>query len=510
MKRSSPFTVPLALLREQVAASHLLPRIYARYRPVLADGLCFFLERLPAKRLRRIFVAQMRLPGSTPIAERVVALLHHVPTLHKLGQVMARDRRLDAAFRTQLQRLESFEARSSRAAILQWLDRELPARGRTGLQFGSRPLAEGSVAVVMPFVWQNSSARTPRHGVFKVLKPGIGKLLAEDLAIWKLLGEFLDEECERYDLPALDYRETFGTVRDLLVHEVKLDVEQRNLAEAAAEYASAACVRIPLLLPFCTPRLTAMERIEGDTITARLARNGAGLATLAPVLAEALVARPMFSARPAALFHADPHAGNLLVTPEGQLALLDWSLVGRLSKRHRIGVAQLLLGAVTLDAGRMQQGLAALARHMPDPAALAEVLQRNLRELRLGALPGVVWLTRLLDQAVIEARVRFEGDLLLFRKSLLTLEGLLADLTEREESAASIVLDRALVGLFLQHLLQEWPERWLQPIHARTFASHVSTHDLLSVLCSGPATWARYWAETWLDALRVGRSGQAA
>src|SRR5437868_6275937 len=106
-KSSSKFEPMLALLHAQIASAELLPSPYEKYRPLLADGFCFFLGRLPAARLEAIFAEQQRMAFSTCAVERVAALLHHVPTLHKLGQVVARDHRLSAAFRNQLQQLES-------------------------------------------------------------------------------------------------------------------------------------------------------------------------------------------------------------------------------------------------------------------------------------------------------------------------------------------------------------------------------------------------------------------
>ena len=94
------------------------------------------------------------------------------------------------------------------------------------------------------------------------------------------------------------------------------------------------------------PVTTALQELAAHQITVRLD----------PVIAETLIAHPIFSAAPAALFHADPHAGNLLVTPEGRLGLLDWSLAGYLRKSDRIDLVQLLLGALTLDARRMAAG----------------------------------------------------------------------------------------------------------------------------------------------------------
>src|SRR5262249_54446423 len=161
-----------------------------------------------------------------------------------------------------------------------------------------------------------------------MLKPGIEDRLAEDLEIWPLLGDFLDEDCERYHLPQIDYRETFKTVRALLVHEIRLDEEQQHLAAAAKEYAAISAIQIPALLPFSTPLITAMERLHGMTLMEALDQKHFSGGTLAPVVAQALIGQPLFSSRAHALFHADPHAGNLFVTSQGRLGILDWSLTG--------------------------------------------------------------------------------------------------------------------------------------------------------------------------------------
>src|SRR5574337_1188000 len=79
------------LLDQEVAA--LVPAQYAAWRPLVAGGLRFFLENLPARRLSAIVAEQLTLPAAG-VAERVTALVRHCPTLHKLGQVVARDRRL--------------------------------------------------------------------------------------------------------------------------------------------------------------------------------------------------------------------------------------------------------------------------------------------------------------------------------------------------------------------------------------------------------------------------------
>lgn len=73
----------------------LIPESYAAYGPLLTQALALFLAHLPAGRRGTILAEQAHLPRDTPPAQRLTALARHCPTLHKLAQVLARDRRLD-------------------------------------------------------------------------------------------------------------------------------------------------------------------------------------------------------------------------------------------------------------------------------------------------------------------------------------------------------------------------------------------------------------------------------
>ena len=133
--------------------TELLPENYAPYRPLLADGLAFFLQRLSPDRQQAIVAAQIQLPISASREQRVISLFRLCPTLHKLGQVVAHDRRLSADLRQRLQELETLAPTDSLAAVQPLLDREVGPVA--GLQLGQETIAEGSVAVVVPFVWQH-------------------------------------------------------------------------------------------------------------------------------------------------------------------------------------------------------------------------------------------------------------------------------------------------------------------------------------------------------------------
>jgi len=473
----------------------LVPEVYADYRPLVADAIAFFLHHLSAPRLAAILAGQQALPRDADLAQRLTSLLFHCPTLHKLGQVVARNQKLDRELRDRLQTLETMPGKRCGAAIRRVIHGELGEITEGALRLDSTALAEASVSVVVPFSLPAAASSDPDHGVLKVLKPGIEETLEEELAIWSKLGQYIDERCEHYKIPPLNYAESLATIRDLLAKEIRLDLEQRHLAEAAEFYRDAGGVRIPALFPFCTPRITAMERVYGkkvtdvDTLSERQRRR------LANSVVDALIARPVWTPLEMAIFHADPHAGNLFFTDDERLAILDWSLIGHLGKIERVHVVQLLLGALTLDPKRVAGEIEALARTPVNQSALRTVVDKALGKLYAGEFPGFHWSQSLLDEVSLSAGVRFSSELLLYRKSLLTIEGVITDISGKSS------IGRVLPASAIRQFLCELTARAMAPPTSRNFGTHVSNLDLLFLYWGGLAAAARFWTHRWQSRL---------
>ena len=194
-------------LFDSLGLEALLPETLAAWRPLLAEGMALFLDRLPEARLGAIVAEQFALSANAPAAERITALLAHCPTLHKLGQVVARQPGLDAELRRHLQALESLPASTDIDALIAHVRAEL-GHNRS-LRLADRALAEGSVAVVLPFSWRQDGRS--HEGVLKALKPGVAQRLAEELAILPALGDFLARRGAELDLPDIDYRSHLDT-----------------------------------------------------------------------------------------------------------------------------------------------------------------------------------------------------------------------------------------------------------------------------------------------------------
>jgi ubiquinone biosynthesis protein len=479
--------VPGALRIDPQELAAVVPDCYGEFRPVVADGLTFFVQHLSPPRLAGILLAQAELPADADLGRRLVLFLHACPALHKVGQVLARNRHLDPELRRHLQELETLEPYTPVEELRPILDRELaPAVKEYRIRVAERPLAEGSVAVVAPLTWSDPAdgADAPRrHGVAKLLKPGVVERLDEDLAILGRLAGYLEERWAAYRLPPLAYTEILDEVAELLRNEVQLRQEQAHLRLAGRQFAGQTDVQVPRLLPFCTEALTAMERVYGHRVTDRGAVSPWRRPALFLATVRALLSGVLFSRDESVLFHGDPHAGNLMATRDGRLALLDWSLAGQLTAADRVQVAQILVGGLARDAARVARAVARLARAGADEDLIRRHVTAALAELRWYRPPGPAWAVGLLD-ALARAGVRFPPHLLLFRKAFLTLQGVLPDV------CAFCSLEATLMAEALVQLAWEWPLRWCKLLHDRDYATHVSSADLMHLaLRLAPPFW---------------------
>ncbi len=466
------------LLNQALNMDVLLPDCYATYRSAIRDALINFLERLPVSRQLEIFISQQSMAATSTSFDRFTALLRHCPTLHKLGQIMARNEDLSPELRLQLQTLESLPPSSTLEELSPYIERETKGE----ITPDGPPLAEASVAVVLPFTTPSGE-----KGVIKILKPGIKERLAEELEIWPHIGSFLEERCDYYGIPSIDYRDTLTSLQTILLNETDLAMEQKHLALMKHFYADSPDIVIPSLFPWSTSRFTAMTRIDGRKITESKIRGEKFNRSLGSIVVQSLLSKPFWSEGEMALFHGDPHSGNIFLTCDDKVALLDWSLVVNIGKERRQTVMQILLAACMLSRQRITEGLLSLSRSTPDRHRLMEVADESLAEIRKGAFPSFQWLVTLLDRAIVKASLSPADDMVLFRKVILTLLSVVRDVSQ-EVSADDILTASALANL-----LREAPERLFNLYSSETGRIHLKTGDLIEAFTTWPLTAMRYW-----------------
>lgn len=414
---------------------HLLPPIYADWKPVLREAVAFLACHLPSERMIPKLVDQIVKPDRS-LPARAIAFLAHMPTLQKLGQIVARNRNLHPDFRDELVKLENSIRDVDPAAIFLRIESELgPRLRRDKIKIESFLHAEASVSAVVRFSWQHPDHRLPQQGVLKVLKPGIEDSFRQEMDVLQSLVAHLDENCPDHPMAAADLGRIVEEVRQHLAPELDLRREQAHLQSAQKAYGNVSFVRIPELIPhLCTDRVTAMTYEEGCKIAEAFAKHPAKRRLLAERLFQAAAIQPLLEPETPSLLHADPHAGNLLVDPHtGDLIILDWALTTELPLDLRQQIVRLASAFALRDESMATRALARLCRQPPALHAethqlIASHCSQAIKRLSPFQMPDLNDVAALVD-ALAFAGVPFRESLLVFRKVLSTLDGIIHQLT---------------------------------------------------------------------------------
>lgn len=284
------------------------------------------------------------------------------PTFIKLGQILStRPDQIGMPLAEELQKLQTNvpadDAASVRATIEAELERPLE---ELFADFDTTPLASASIGQV-------HRARLPAGGdvVVKVQHTGIGRRMEVDLDILAGLAQLAERlpELESYRPQA-----TVAEFRRVVRRELDFAREARNLQQFARNFRRNPHVRIPRCYPeLSTSRVLTMEWIDGRRFSDPALRRDANvdLAQVARHGAEMYLEMIFHHG----FYHGDPHPGNLVLLPEGQIGLLDFGMVGRLDEALREDIENLLLAIASQDA---QQLTSLVMRLGAVPAGLDE------------------------------------------------------------------------------------------------------------------------------------------
>jgi ubiquinone biosynthesis protein len=471
-----------------VPVERLVPQAYQNWRPPVRDAMMFVVTRLSPARLAPKLLEQLELPLNTSAEERLLRLIAKVPGLQKLGQVIARNQHLRPALRNALARLENGIRDVLPEDVVAIIRQELGTRvQKYSVKIAPTILSEASVSAVVRFTWHDPASGKRERGVFKVLKPHIPEYFAEDMDYLQGLAQYFGDQHRNYGFPSHLLPDTFKKVRRLLRHEVNFVREQKTLLEAWELYRSMKGIRVPRVIqPLCTPRITALTEERGIKVTNAAARLPASRRRkVAEQLIEALVAVPLLAAQEDAIFHGDPHAGNLLYNNRtGELTIIDWALRERLSHDQRRHLALLFLMVTLRDpVGTCNEVLALSQQHIrsasPRGRMVSEFITRFLDELPVA--PSGVDAMVLLERLAMKG-VKFPGPLIMLSKVMFTLDGILGDVGGSSSGMG--------FGLTIaRHVAQHWIS------NRKEFRSPLKTRDWITLQCSALLYTSRLWLQ---------------
>lgn len=259
------------------------------------------------------------------------------PTYVKLGQVLAgRPDLLPEAYLKALARLQDKVKPFPYAEVEAIVEAELGARiSKAFSRFDVEPMAAASLGQV-----HRAALRDGRAVVVKVQRPNIRQQIVEDFEVLEEIAGFLDQHT------ALGRRHRFLVTleefRLAIQQELNYEREAHNLIALGKNLRDFKLIQVPQPVPdFSTRSILTMEEVQGRKITAlgpldRLELEGA---PLAEELFQAYLQQVLVDG----LFHADPHPGNVFVTTDGRIALIDLGMVGHTAPVMQENLLKILL-----------------------------------------------------------------------------------------------------------------------------------------------------------------------
>jgi predicted unusual protein kinase regulating ubiquinone biosynthesis (AarF/ABC1/UbiB family) len=342
------------------------------------------------------------------------------PTFVKLGQLLSsRVELLPAAYLEALARLQDEVEPFGFAEVEKIVSSELGVRmSKAFATFEDQPMAAASLGQV-----HRATLRDGRAVAVKVQRPGIREQMVEDLEAIEDIAEFFDKHTElgrRYE-----FCQMLEQFRRSLLQELDYRLEATNLTTIREQLRSFTHIVVPApIADYTTSRVLTMEFVPGKKITelSPLVQMDFDGAALAEELFRAYLEQILVHG----FFHADPHPGNVFITPDHRIALLDLGMVGRILPKLQENLMQLLLAIaeghgddaanIAIKIGEQKEDFQSKQFVRRIGEIVAQQKTATVEELQVGRLVLEV------TQTSAESGIRVPAELAMLGKTLLNLD----------------------------------------------------------------------------------------
>jgi predicted unusual protein kinase regulating ubiquinone biosynthesis (AarF/ABC1/UbiB family) len=342
------------------------------------------------------------------------------PTFVKIGQLLStRADLFPPEYLAQLARLQDQVEPFPFSEVERIVSAELSVRiSKAFSSFDPTPIAAASLGQV-----HRAVLRDGRLVAVKVQRPGIREQVVEDLDAFAGMADLLEEHSdvgERYELSR-----TVEEFRRMILAELDYLREANNLAAMRESLAEFDRIVVPAPVEdYTTSRVLTMEFVDAEKLTALnpVARLDLDTRALAEQLFRAYLKQILLDG----FFHADPHPGNVLVTRDGRLAVVDLGMVARIAPELQENLLKLLLAVSDGEGERAARVATQIGRRREsfDPGEFERHIVELVGAYR-GATVGEIQVGRVLlevSRASAESGLRLPPELALLGKTLLNLD----------------------------------------------------------------------------------------
>jgi len=342
------------------------------------------------------------------------------PTFIKLGQLLSsRSDLVPPEYVEALSRLQDRVTPFSFADVERIVESELQVRiSKAFGMFEAEPVAAASLSQV-----HRAALRDGRLVAVKVRRPDVDRLVADDMETLTELAEFMDKHAGLDG--HVDFSEMMAEFKKAILAELDFRIEAQNLRTLGANLSEFKAIVIPQPVDdYTTSRVLTMDYVLGSKVT-----------TLSPLvrlevdgerLGRDLVRAYLHQIIIDGFFHADPHPGNVFLTDDGRVALIDLGMVGVLSPRLQERLLELLMSAaegrpdesadVIIELGQRQSGFDEPGLRRDVVELVARYQHATLADMQVGRMLLEV------NQASAARGLKAPSELTMLGKTLLNLD----------------------------------------------------------------------------------------
>lgn len=283
-------------------------------------------------------------------------------------------------------------------------------------EFDRNPFSSASIAQVHVAKFKDGT-----KVAVKIERPGIKQVIESDLEIMSNLAVLLKKHITGTD--AIDPISIVEEFDDDIHQELDFGKEILNIEKFSKVFAEEPDLVVPKVYKeYSNKEIITMEFIEGEKFSSYEATDEQ-INSICEKFAN-LVLKQIFET---GYFHADPHAGNVIITPDQKICFIDFGLMGLLPPKHKSAMCEIIVGLVDHDPDITTRAIISLSfnKEVENRPALEHQAFKIMEHY--GYLPiediNIGHFLRDLLKLLVVNHLKIPTDIFLLLKALISLEG---------------------------------------------------------------------------------------
>ncbi len=397
----------------------LVSSFFAIFFEEIRSHFFLFLLLLPIYLLNRKEILRLK---NYPKHIRLKKILENLgPTFIKLGQILSL--RVDLLSEKYVEELSKLQDRGPKVDF-KYLEKYLQSKIYAFKFIDPEPIGIGSIAQV-----HKGILKTGEKVAIKFIKPGVENQIKTDIYILGKLLYFIEKlPFSKRLYKNLDLKKVFEEIKNNLLEEINLENELSYITLFRKSLNSDICYIPKPFWDLSNKKVLVVEFVEGDKITDFVKNSRKNISQIENVISKLLkvVFKQLFEL---GYFHADLHPGNIIITPDKKICLIDFGIVGRVSRKLKLAHGLFAYGIVTKNEEIIFYALklAGLVTNNTNIDGLKKHILKKLDKYLSRPLKRIYLKDYIYEEieAIKKYNVYFPEDLVLLLKTISQVEGLI-------------------------------------------------------------------------------------